>query len=523
MANFTAKLRKDYRDMSGLVLDLRPEDLFSIEGEHDGGMSALFLSDSSADWIPDSLIGKTLINTTNDDVGHILSNTATTVIAINYGDEPLVWDAGMTYAIQADASGMLRWPNRAPVARIAGRAGYSGEHDAGVRSSLVVSSKPWSGFENRLIGLAVYNLTDGSSGFITSNSADTVYAMLSGGAFDRWDTGDQYVIAAPRFGDAVSPIYYRQPAIRRIDGMWCAQFRGFKNGYFDIEAGSALVPYPRTWWTMAIEKWNEAGGGASKQALFSLNNSVDFETGLSWWRRHLTVHKVYHGYEINGAAEQDDGLWVAQSVSGGNPFLIWKDGVVDATMSGSANQPLINTIIDGIIGSLGSFYDVEGGAAHRFGFDGCIRSMRVWDRNFSPLEIDFIHRSLASDGADYSANDRAALELRIWTDEAGDWQRITRQSAASQRFSIATIDGKARLQVAAEVGSRVLPDSELGGDEFEMAFVEHAGSAPAVIKETGWSSIADLVIDSDYPGHYALMVSRENGGSVIIHFDVEAA
>lgn len=40
----------------------------------------------------------------------------------------------------------------------------------------------------------IWNLTDGSGGFITANTATTVTATLTGGTDNDWDTGDQYVI-----------------------------------------------------------------------------------------------------------------------------------------------------------------------------------------------------------------------------------------------------------------------------------------------------------------------------------------
>ena len=48
---------------------------------------------------------------------------------------------------------------------------------------------------NDLIGLTVTNITDGSSGTITANTATTVTATLSGGTDNDWDTGDRYSIA----------------------------------------------------------------------------------------------------------------------------------------------------------------------------------------------------------------------------------------------------------------------------------------------------------------------------------------
>ncbi len=45
-----------------------------------------------------------------------------------------------------------------------------------------------------LVGKTIYNLTDGSSGAITANTATTITAVEAGGAEDDWDAGDAYGI-----------------------------------------------------------------------------------------------------------------------------------------------------------------------------------------------------------------------------------------------------------------------------------------------------------------------------------------
>jgi hypothetical protein len=47
---------------------------------------------------------------------------------------------------------------------------------------------------NEFVGWTIYNITDGSSGVITANTATTVTATLSGGTDNDWDSGDKYVI-----------------------------------------------------------------------------------------------------------------------------------------------------------------------------------------------------------------------------------------------------------------------------------------------------------------------------------------
>lgn len=47
---------------------------------------------------------------------------------------------------------------------------------------------------DEFVGWTIYNITDGSSAIITSNTATLVYGTLSGGTDNDWDNGDLYVI-----------------------------------------------------------------------------------------------------------------------------------------------------------------------------------------------------------------------------------------------------------------------------------------------------------------------------------------
>lgn len=52
-------------------------------------------------------------------------------------------------------------------------------------------------FTTNVIGEKIYNVTDGSSGTITDTTGTTIYATLSGGTDNSWDTGDFYRIVRP--------------------------------------------------------------------------------------------------------------------------------------------------------------------------------------------------------------------------------------------------------------------------------------------------------------------------------------
>lgn len=67
----------------------------------------------------------------------------------------------------------------------------SGSHTgADDQAILTDSTKAWTVDEH--VGKAVRNLTDGSKGTITANTATTITAVLAGGAENDWDTGDIY-------------------------------------------------------------------------------------------------------------------------------------------------------------------------------------------------------------------------------------------------------------------------------------------------------------------------------------------
>lgn len=80
------------------------------------------------------------------------------------------------------------WDGNEPI-----ELGGAGSHTADSGSlSLMDASKSWGA--DTLIGVYVYNLTDGSRGQITGNTNNTVTAILTGGKNNVWNIGDQYKI-----------------------------------------------------------------------------------------------------------------------------------------------------------------------------------------------------------------------------------------------------------------------------------------------------------------------------------------
>ena len=70
---------------------------------------------------------------------------------------------------------------------------WSGRQDGGDNeAALTDSTQAWT--VDALIDMQVFNQTDGSSGFITANTATTVTATLAGGTDNDWDDDDLYEI-----------------------------------------------------------------------------------------------------------------------------------------------------------------------------------------------------------------------------------------------------------------------------------------------------------------------------------------
>ena len=71
----------------------------------------------------------------------------------------------------------------------------TGTHTAANHATILTDIANAYWVVNRLVGLTVYNVTDGSSGVITANTINTVtVAALAGGTLNQWTTNDVYSI-----------------------------------------------------------------------------------------------------------------------------------------------------------------------------------------------------------------------------------------------------------------------------------------------------------------------------------------
>ena len=73
----------------------------------------------------------------------------------------------------------------------------AGDHDGTDGASVLTDSTNNFGGDDTLNGMTVVNLTDGSEGVITANTATTITATLAGGTDDDWDEGDEYHVVEP--------------------------------------------------------------------------------------------------------------------------------------------------------------------------------------------------------------------------------------------------------------------------------------------------------------------------------------
>ena len=159
--------------------------------------------------------------------------------------------------------------------------------------------------------------------------------------------------------------------------------------------------------------------------------------------------------------------------------------------------------------------------------DGILDSVHLWACELSPKTLDLIWQSLSQDDVDFSSDPRAVMNNVVWTDVTGDattdeYDRLRPQTGFPHRYILVDLPtGPVAqvVQVAAAVNGIPVPDSELGGDLFAYKFAEFPGASPVLTQDAGWSSIADFTLNA--VGHYTLIVTRDSGGSVVLHFDVQ--
>jgi|GEM_PF-4758476 len=357
-----------------------------------------------------------------------------------------------------------------------------------------------------LVGRNIYNLTDGSQGVITANTATTITGTLAGGAGNDWDTADVYKVASPRFGDPYQTVVAQRPFVPPAGVYHQAEFTKANSSNLKIPLVDSVAA---SWWTCAFEYLTLASAGNDHPVLSFPN--------LSIWRKNAAGNYKYkHGaVDVAGAGDMTSGTWLLYKTGAGAGALI-RNGV--SSLAGTLTaQAIAAGDPAGYIGTdgAGNFCDV------------ILRSMQIWNREVSPLEMDFAFQSLSCE-FDYNAYVRATVGIGTWTDDTGatpqEVPRINYTRFAPQRFHLGTFPsgGSARVQIVASVDGMVRPDADLGRLLCDMHCEEFPSAGhPAVYQSAGWSSVWDVLINMT--GHYTFVVHRSGSGSQVLHLDMEEA
>ena len=220
--------------------------------------------------------------------------------------------------------------------------------------------------------------------------------------------------------------------------------------------------------------------------------------------------------------DHPDGTFVYAGV--GSAVTSWqRDGVVLVAGAGGLNQ-----IVSGEKLYLGAS---DAGAGPINFLDGTLDTFNLWMGELSPRTIDFIWQTLNQDGTNYETDLRAPAANVLWTDITDDlslnqYDRLRPVLGLPFRyirFDLPASPALHRVQLAAAVAGIVYPDSALGGELFTwtIAYWESTSTMPAFTFDAGWTAVADLELRGE--GHYTVVVARANGGSMVLHLDVQVA
>ena len=393
------------------------------------------------------------------------------------------------------------WMNTAPPARVL----ESGAHN-GPAASADLYDSPGRWVENRLIGRYVYNLTDNSIGLITANTSNKVVAILDGGGGNDWDAGDVYQITTPRFGNPYQDTVAKQPTIIEAAGIREVVF-----AYQELMNIPLAFPFKTTgfqnMWGMSFDlKPGPAPAGVTENVIGFQNFSI--WNALSGGGKGFSVFPTSKTY----AGDMDEATWTFSHIDSSNAQL-FRNGV--SLGSGSAAYLPINA--NDPTGYIGS----SDGAANLGNFS--LYGLQIWDRPLLDTEADLIAKT-SSVRADRSSLAWAEMSLRDWIDPTGpasEPSRINSTPYASQKFTVANINGGNRVQISASVLGDLLSDAQ-AGSTFDLEAIEHPDpSNPPQISNphAGWSALFDVILNA--VGHYTFIASKADGGRVLLHLDAE--
>lgn len=303
----------------------------------------------------------------------------------------------------------------------------------------------------------------------------------------------------PRFLDLIQTVTANQPTIVNLSGQDYVYFKRTDSKYYELLVNAG------TWsgineWTVAISG-KKGADSSNNQYLFSIPN-------MELIRRNAAGNKayIYNVTEVPGTGDVADGayLMIFQGVTGGAWF---ENGVFD--FSGGCAD-----ITPGVAGEIGRRYTAANYA------DFYMTGVYVWKRVLQIDEIDFVFDHI-DPVTKHAVFDWAIVTLKDWLDDTATPPRINPYSGASHKYYHVAIPSGTTpwIQITASVGGLVLPDSKLGGKLFTPSWTEVPSVKPLTYSPSSWSSIIELKIEDE--GHYTLQITREDGGSVIVHFDAE--
>lgn len=255
---------------------------------------------------------------------------------------------------------------------------------------------------------------------------------------------------------------------------------------------------------------------------------------------------VYEPLNDNGAQEvilsAATGPLDLQHLDGALDQTGWDDGAAQQGVAAVASQQALYIVHDGpasatiardgvVVGSgltytqraLGGAGDVVLGSdvGLTAPFAGLIARLLCWERHLPARQRHLVERSLVQRyGFSSPLEARAVPVNAAWTDPAfgGEPSRTNPTVGRPHRHWTGNTGW---LQVCAVVGGVVGPDdSVLGGRLFQARVLEYPTHAePGILVDAGWSAVVD--VNCSMPGHYTIQLTREGGGSVIVHYDAE--
>ena len=141
----------------------------------------------------------------------------------------------------------------------------AGTH-TGTNNAATLTDSTLGATTDQYVGYTIKNITDGSQGLITANTATTVTAVLYGGTDNDWDTGDVHHIAVPLNGDAAQGISHRFMVKTRDKGV-------------DIDRRRLVGITRRYYNTYAEFKINGTSQGNN---VLALSDSTDLNNTTAW-------------------------------------------------------------------------------------------------------------------------------------------------------------------------------------------------------------------------------------------------